>query len=702
VQLPGQRPRTSVGPYQVTGVVGQGGMATVFRVLHPTLRVERAVKVLTQGDPSRAARFAREAQALARLRHPNVVGVHETGVDERGAPYFVMDLVPGRPLERLIAERAFKPEEGAERRPRAATARARAMDLALQVARGVAALHAAGLVHRDLKPGNVVVTPEGKAVVVDLGLAYDEGSGERLTRTGAHLGTPQYLAPEQLTSAAPTARTDVHALGLLAYELLTGEPAFDAVDGFALAAQVLADARPRAGALDPSVPAAVDALVARAMAKEPAARHADAADFAADLERCLATPGATAGAVRRRRRLGGLALSLVGASALLGALFGLTRAPPPPPPVEPPRPVAPAAPTTSPPAQATDRSGAIETGLERTGVPGRRMQLPVALLLHGPGQLMAWFADARHLVTAERPEGATTLRVWSLDDVREPVVSVELAAATDLQLSGDRAAILHVTRGQGEDLVRPLGALDLAPRGEARNRQRLLTTLPDGRWVVRRAHVISFEVAADEASGGEQLARAPWDLTDPTVASAELVCSVRPTETVHVVGVGEVNGSELAVWSRAAGWQTKRVGFAVTTIAASPRGATLVVGTYLGGLDLLRAADLERGVSLEGTAVGHEREALFTRAHGGPISAAVFDPDGTRLITASSGEERGRPDRGGVELRLWDVAEARQLALTAGLERTPTGLDISPDGRWLAVATREGVVEVWALPRERR
>ena len=280
--------------------------------------------------------------------------------------------------------------------------------------------------------------------------------------------------------------------------------------------------------------------------------------------------------------------------------------------------------------------------------------------------------------------------------------SADLGAATDVQLSGDRATLLHIERDKGADLVRPLGALDLKPRGEARSRQRLLATLPDGRWVVRRAHVISFEVAADEAAGGEQLPRAPWDLTDPTVASAELVCSVRATETVHVVGVGAVNGSELAVWSREAGWQSRRGGVAVTTIAVSPRGAPFMIGTYLGGIDLVRAADFDRSVSLEGTATGHEREALFTRAHGGPVSAAVFDPDGRRLITASSGEERGRPDRGGVELRLWDVAEARQLSLTAGLERTPTGLDVSPDGRWLAVATREGVVEVWALPRERR
>ena len=252
-----------LGNYRVLDRIGSGGMGTVFKAEHRRLRQTVAVKALHPGpDPgSRAlARFFREARAVARLRHPNIVAVTDAGEeparppDAPAVPYFVMEYVPGADLERLVS-----PGVGV----------AFACHVAHQVADALLEAHRHGLIHRDIKPGNIIVTPEGQAKLLDFGLArVPDGRADRLTRAGTPLGTVGFMAPEQWHDAqAADARADVFSLGCTLFFALTGRAPFPD----ALAAGL--GPRPSAAALRPEVPGGLDAVLARMLAADPDDRY---------------------------------------------------------------------------------------------------------------------------------------------------------------------------------------------------------------------------------------------------------------------------------------------------------------------------------------------------------------------------------------------------------------------------------------------
>lgn len=255
-----------IGPYAVQAEIGRGGMGIVYRVEREGRTY--ALKVLPMAPAfARASveRFRREARILARLRHPNIVRVHDTGSAE-GAPYIVMDLVEGRVLSEL---RDPMPERGAAR-------------LVAVLARALAAAHGEGVLHRDLKPQNVVLRSDGTPVLLDFGLvaADDEPT---LTTSGALLGTPRYMAPEQALAEPTDARTDVYGLGLLLYELIVGAPARP--EGSR--AELIASAS-RGVVLRPRLRHATRALrrvLDTALARAPRHRYESAEQLADDLER---------------------------------------------------------------------------------------------------------------------------------------------------------------------------------------------------------------------------------------------------------------------------------------------------------------------------------------------------------------------------------------------------------------------------------
>ncbi|MGE0708416.1 MAG: protein kinase [Planctomycetota bacterium] len=312
---------TTVGPYAVVRCLGRGGMGVVYECRHPALPRTVAVKqVHAHLAPAAAlARFAREAEALARLRHPGVVAVHDLGQTPQG-PYLVMDLVEGQPLDRLAQRGPLAPREAAR--------------LVAAMARAVEAIHAAGVLHRDLKPPNTILRPDGSPVLLDFGLAR-EVDAERMTRTGEVLGTLRYMSPEQADGRADLdGRADVYSLGAILYELLAGEPPWVEESGVQLLLRVLTgpDAAPPS-ALNPGVPPALDALVARAMAREREERCPSAAALAAELEGFLASEAPPAPPPARRGPLlagvGLLLLALVvgGAVAARSAGAGLDAGP---------------------------------------------------------------------------------------------------------------------------------------------------------------------------------------------------------------------------------------------------------------------------------------------------------------------------------------------------------------------------------------
>ncbi|HVV30623.1 MAG TPA: Stk1 family PASTA domain-containing Ser/Thr kinase [Mycobacteriales bacterium] len=276
-------PRLLGGRYELGSVIGYGGMAEVFASRDTRLDREVAVKVLRADlarDPSFLSRFRREAQSAAGLNHPNIVAVYDTGEDTvdgiEHVPYIVMEYVAGRTLRDVLAE-------DGRLLPR------RAMEIVAEVTSALEYSHRAGIVHRDIKPGNVMLTPTGEIKVMDFGIARAAAAASStMTQTAQVLGTAQYLSPEQARGEHVDARSDIYSTGCLLYELLTGVPPFRGESAVAVAYQHVREDPLPPSQLDPDLPPSVDAVVLKAMAKNPANRYQDAAEMRADLERAAA------------------------------------------------------------------------------------------------------------------------------------------------------------------------------------------------------------------------------------------------------------------------------------------------------------------------------------------------------------------------------------------------------------------------------
>ena len=282
---------------RIQGVAGRGGMGVVYRATQMPLGRTVALKVVAPeraADPTFHARFERETRLAAAIDHPNVIPVYEAG-EQDGRLYLVMRWVDGGDLQRLIAASGrLDPVHAA--------------GIVAQVGSGLDAAHAAGLVHRDVKPANVLIAggeAGGHVYLTDFGLTLDASSDTRLTQTGDVLGTVEFMAPEQLEAGPVSPRTDVYALGCVLHAALTGRPPFSRGTYAATMLAHLGDPPPRPSAT-PGVPAAFDAVVARALAKRPEDRYASArelVDAALAAAGAPARDGAGAAAERRPRRL---------------------------------------------------------------------------------------------------------------------------------------------------------------------------------------------------------------------------------------------------------------------------------------------------------------------------------------------------------------------------------------------------------------
>jgi serine/threonine-protein kinase len=276
--------------YEVQGRIGVGGMAEVWRGYDRTLNRTVAIKTLLPQfarDASFVNRFRREAQAAARLNHPGIVSVYDSGTDGE-TPYIVMQFIEGRTLADYLASgKTIPPMKAAQ--------------VAKEIAEALAAAHAEGVIHRDIKPANVMVTRDGKVLVMDFGIARLISGPETAPQTSAVLGTASYLSPEQAQGQSVDARTDIYALGVVLYEMLTGRPPFTGDSPMAIAYKQV-NATPEApSSVNPDVPPELDAVVMRALSKNPANRYQTGQEFADDLERArtggqvMATPLLPAG-----------------------------------------------------------------------------------------------------------------------------------------------------------------------------------------------------------------------------------------------------------------------------------------------------------------------------------------------------------------------------------------------------------------------
>jgi serine/threonine protein kinase len=267
-------PGTALGAYVITGPVGRGGMAVVYRAHHAALDRNVAIKVLWQSladRPGFLVRFQREARAASRLRHPNILNVYDFGT-QGGITYMVSELLTGGSL----ADRLSGPLP---------------IEDALHVLRGIGAAldvaHAAGLIHRDVKPSNILFTSDGEPVLADFGIARILADEAHITAQGSLLGTPHYLAPEMASGEEVGPASDLYSLGVVLFEMLTGGPPFPRETPIATVRAHIVEPPPLVDALNPAVPPEIGDVVARALAKRPEERYPSGAAMAAAFERAL-------------------------------------------------------------------------------------------------------------------------------------------------------------------------------------------------------------------------------------------------------------------------------------------------------------------------------------------------------------------------------------------------------------------------------
>ena len=319
-------PGTRLGPYEIVAFIGAGGMGEVYRAQDPRLGREVAIKVLPASfvsDPDRVRRFEQEARAAGMLNHPNVVAVYDIARHD-GAFYVVQELLDGRTLRIALVAGPLAP--------------GKAIDGALQIARGLGAAHERGIVHRDLKPDNIFVTRDGRWKILDFGLAKlthaeEAPAGSAVatatmrTEAGAVLGTPGYMSPEQVRGLPADPRSDLFSFGAILYEMLSGRRAFGGASAADSMSAILKEDPPELASVAPDVPHAVERIIRRCLEKDPEARFRSAHDLVFSLEGLSETPRIPSKAVTPNRSsfrsglLPWIALALVAAAFFAGRRF---------------------------------------------------------------------------------------------------------------------------------------------------------------------------------------------------------------------------------------------------------------------------------------------------------------------------------------------------------------------------------------------
>jgi serine/threonine protein kinase len=703
------------GRFQLLSVLGKGAMGVVYRALDPELGREVALKfVAGEATERRIERFRREGQVTASLNHPNILRVHDAGVED-GTPYLVYELVEdARTLDDVMGQLDLRGR----------------LTMLRDAARALGFAHAQGVLHRDVKPENLLVDQTGRLLVADFGLAAAQGL-ERMTRTGALVGTPHYMAPELITGDRDRTGppTDVWALGVILFEMVCGERPFAGSNLLELGRAVTSEETPRLRQHDSSVDWRLEAIALKALQKDPQERYAGGEEMACDLDAFLEgrrPTASTASSVLPPFPVSGRRAALLIVPALAIAIAGgvvlSQRAPPaedpggedPPPAVE--EPGDPDDDQAEALRQAEARQhGAGEAAwrdLQRVSDLARqvaaarswldaypdhpraaeveqflkdnRFRFPLRVLQHDPrGSTYPVFLPDGRLVCSGNdgsistwdPETGALLEQHRVApgplSVDSPLARTPNGVVVGMDGAGELMWEADAERRRGEFPLRALESMVLRPDGG-----QVALSPTDGDLVL-------FTLP-----GGERLASLPppaghsWFGVAYSPDSRRLIAVSGPSQ-------GGISASILSVWDAATGEQLfeRETQAPVRRMVFSEDGRTLVMGTITGKVVLCDGEDTTEHTQLTAPSEGGDFQLLRAHAHVGSVRGLALSADGLRLFSASKDKD---------EIRVWDLVTNEQVGSEVEREERPTWLALSPDGRFLALGTRAGFVELWA------
>jgi serine/threonine protein kinase/WD40 repeat protein len=686
----GQAPQPGMAEFEILGELGRGGMGVVYKARQRGLNRLVALKMILAGSHADApdlARFRREAEAVARLRHPNIVQIHVVG-EHDGLPFLALEFIEGGSL--------------AEQIDRVPWSAARAADLVATLARAIHVAHQQDIVHRDLKPANILLTAHGTPKVADFGLAKCLDTNTGKTQTGAVMGTPSYMAPEQAEGRIHEVglAADIYALGAILYELLTGRPPFEAATPLATLARVVTEEPVPPIRRCPQVPAALDAICLKCLQKAPAQRYASAEALAEDLDRFLAgvsvldVPGSGGQSGRAKRLaistlkgfgflalivwLSGPRMSLVGFLTSLAGVLWFTNA-----------------------------FGTVKFSIFKGLVFFRRRvrvkpQQTLDPSFAGPVSALAYSSDGRTLMAGvERRVLLWDVATGRLQATHTWNPPSAVAFSGNARLAGTKAkrdAQMAATKAKlGADFF--AGAAGMAFSGDAK---RTVTGARSG-WVtvwdtqsrrIRfRRRILKFgawrSVLVLSPDGNTLAARSGfrtvklWDLDTGKVRFALIQPLWQPIHFLAFSPDGQTiataGGRSIHFW-KATGHHLGEVKHAVkdkiNAIMFAPFGPIIAVASY------------HRIVFLD---VERQKEIASLTTPYRPLSAMALSPNGTLLATA--GSVLGSPF-----LTLWDLAAGSERATFEAHRGEVTSLVFSPDGQTLATAGQDKMVRIWSVP----
>jgi len=652
------------GRYEVIEEIARGGMGIVTKVRDPKLNRVVALKVMIAGEAASeelVQRFHIEAQSAAKLRHANIVAIHDVGVAE-GLRYFTMDFVEGESLAKAIRDGSLTTRQS--------------LEILEKTARAVHYAHGQAIVHRDLKPGNVLLDEHGEPQITDFGLAKDIETDFSLTESGAAMGTPAYMPPEQALgeSKKVDARSDVYSLGAMMYEMITGRPPFTAENRLALMLRLVDEEAVPPSKLNASVNPDVETICLKCLAKERERRYQTAEELADDIARflngeaILARPSSIIYRTRKRllRHKAVTAVATIALILVVGLVSGW---------------IVTLQEQTRRAQQAAEDATRAKGDAEKAADGERKARKDAEKAAEGEKKARE---DAEKAAEEERKAKEEA------SEARDRAVEEEKKARAALAESHATQAIAYTQRGEYR------AAAETCVAGRAWADTLLLRMI---QWHAERgrgsparsfqAHsqaITSVAVSPDGrllASGGWDGTIKLWDVATGEETETMVLRQGELRRTVFSVAfapdgkllASSGRGGIIKVWEVATGKEVRTINGhppkIVGAVRFSPDGKLLASGAW------------DKTIKLWDVATGEE--IITLRGHAGFVKSIAFSPDGDLLASGSSDKT----------VKLWDVATGEEIMTLKGHEHQISSVAFSPDGKLLASSSNDRTIKLW-------